>query len=98
MIHFQHFQLRKRNPSPTPSAVSSASSASHHSNNIHNQNNNNNVQSVGNSGVNTEKKGLNTSGNALGVNTSFPNQSAVLNSLSPSHPKFGKFFYLSLIC
>ena len=81
-----NFQLRKRNPSPTPSAVSSTSSASHHSNNIHNQNNNTTNPSINSDSA---KKGLNTSGNSLGVNTSFTNQSAVLNSLSPSHPKFG---------
>ena len=83
---FLNFQLRKRNPSPTPSAVSSASSTSHHSNNIHHQNNN-----TTNSNSDPTKKGLNTSGNSLGVNTSFANQSAVLNSLSPSHPKFGTY-------
>ena len=83
---FSNLQLRKRNPSPTPSAVSSASSTSHHSNNIHHQNNN-----TTNSNSDTTKKGLNTSGNSLGVNTSFANQSAVLNSLSPSHPKFGMY-------
>merc|ERR1712080_253863 len=84
----QH-SLRKRNPSPTPSAVSSASSASHHSNNIHNQNNV--PASTSTVGLNSEsqKKGMNTSGNSFGVNASFSGQSAVLNSLSPSHPKFG---------
>ena len=89
-LFFSNLQLRKRNPSPTPSAVSSASSASHHSNNIHNQQNV--PVSTSTAGVNSEspKKGINTSGNSLGVNVSFSGQSAVLNSLSPSHPKFGK--------
>merc|ERR1712141_5010 len=86
----QH-SLRKRNPSPTPSAVSSTSSASHHSNNIHNQNNQTTTSSSSSAlpAINGEqgntKKGLNTSGNSLGANTSFPNQTAVLNSLSPSN-------------
>ena len=86
--------MRKRNPSPTPSAVSSASSTSHHSNNINGQNlpgaTTTAVGANPDTGVTSNKKGLNSTSNSLGVNVSFSNQTPVLNGLTPSHPKFGK--------